>query len=148
INALVMAPFGLFPPRVAYRLSQGVNVLLAFLVGWGVCRLTEGRIWCPIATAVVLVFPGFAGAINLGQNAVLALTFLTWGWLFIARGRPVLGGLTWGCLAFKPVWAAAFFLVPVLTRRWRVCCAMLAAGAALALLSLPVVGWASWLDWL
>ena len=27
------------------------------------------------------------------------------------------GGLVWGLLAFKPVWALAFFFVPLLTAR-------------------------------
>jgi hypothetical protein len=51
-------------------------------------------------------------------------------------------------LAFKPVWAAAFFLVPLLTGRWRMALTMLAAGAGLALATLPAVGVGSWLDWL
>jgi hypothetical protein len=66
----------------------------------------------------------------------------------MTRDRPVLGGVVWGLLAFKPVWAASFFLVPLLTRRWRVCAAMLATGAALALLTLPFVGVETWFDWL
>jgi hypothetical protein len=39
-------------------------------------------------------------------------------------------------------------MVPFLTRRWRVCLAMVASGAALALLTLPLVGLHSWFDWL
>src|SRR5262249_39194705 len=42
----------------------------------------------------------------------------------------------------------AFFLVPVLTRRWRMALTMLGTGTILALLTLPFVGWHSWLDWL
>jgi len=58
------------------------------------------------------------------------------------------GGLVWGLLAFKPVWAAAFFLVPLWTGRWRVALAMLASGLAQTILTLPLVGWHSWQDWL
>src|SRR5262249_15420117 len=78
----------------------------------------------------------------------VSLVFLIWGWVLIARGRPGWGGVVWGLLAYKPVWAAVFFLALVLTRRWRAAVAMLGTGAALAALTLPFVGWHSWLDWL
>jgi hypothetical protein len=42
----------------------------------------------------------------------------------------------------------SFFLVPLLTRRWRMGAAMATTGAALIVLTLPLVGWHSWLDWL
>ena len=95
-----------------------------------------------------MMFPGFAGSINLGQNATLTLAILVWGWALAARGRPALGGMVWGLLAFKPVWALAFFLVPLLSRRWRMCLAMVATGTGLGLLTLPFVGLHSWFDWL
>src|SRR5207253_2803043 len=69
-------------------------------------------------------------------------------WGLAVRGRNVAGGMVWGLLAFKPVWAAAFFLVPLLTRRWRFALAMLGTGAALGLATLPFVGLQTWFDWL
>jgi hypothetical protein len=102
----------------------------------------------PLAATLIIVYPGFKGSIHLGQNATLTLAILVWGWALIARGRPTAGGLVWGLLAFKPVWAAAFFLVPLFTFRWRTCLAMLAMGTALAALTLPFVGVRPWLDWL
>jgi hypothetical protein len=66
----------------------------------------------------------------------------------MVRGRPGWGGVVWGLLAFKPVWAAAFFLVPFLTRRWRTCITMVLTGIAIAASTLPFVGWQSWIDWL
>lgn len=148
VQAVLFAPLGAMPPRPAYRLVQALNLLLAFGCGWLAQRLTHGRVWLPVAATLLMVFPSFAGSINLGQNAMLSLAILMAGWLLMARGRPGLGGVVWGLLAFKPVWAASFFLVPLLTRRWRACAAMLATGAALALLTLPFVGVATWFDWL
>src|SRR5262249_41673373 len=58
------------------------------------------------------------------------------------------GGVVWGLLAFKPVWAMSFFLVLVLTGRWRFGLAMLAVGALLGLATLPFVGLSSWFVWL
>ena len=53
------------------------------------------------------------------QNSVFSLAILLVGWWFVCRGWDVAGGVVWGLLAYKPVWAAAFLLVPLLTRRWR-----------------------------
>jgi hypothetical protein len=148
INAFVYYPLALLPPRPAYRANQVLGIVLAFVAGLAVTVLSEGRVWCPVAAFFIILFPGFQGSVCLGQNAGLTLTILLWGWTFMARCRPVCGGMMWGLLAFKPVWAATFFLVPVLTRRWRAAAAMLLTGVTLASLTLPLVGWQSWLDWL
>src|SRR5262249_33549648 len=116
--------------------------------GRGVSVLSRRGIWWPVAALVIILFPGFMGSLNLGQNATLTLTVLVWGWALIARGRPGWGGGVWGLLAFKPVWAMVFFLVLVLSRRWRTGLAMLATGAAWVLVTLPFVGLHSWFDWL
>lgn len=147
INALVYAPLGALPPHVGYRLNQILNLVWAFLAALGVRYLTHGRIWVAVAATLIMIYPGFKGSIHLGQNATLTLMLLVWGWALMARERPILGGLVWGLLAFKPVWAAAFFLVPFLTCRWRSCLAMLGMGGSLALLTVPWVGWRPWLDW-
>ena len=94
--------------------------------------LTRGRIWAAVGAAAVLALPGYNGALGLAQNSPLSLALAMLGWLLVARDRPWLGGVAWGFLAFKPVWAAALFLAPLLSGRWRVCVAMLLTGAALA----------------
>lgn len=147
IHGLIMYPLGLLRPTQAYRVQQVLGILLALLAGAGISLLSEGRIWWPMAVVGVIFFPGFASALNLGQNSILTLTLLIWGWVFMTRNRPVSGGIVWGVLAFKPVWAAAFFLVPLVTRRWRACLAMLLTGLGLAAATLPLVGWQSWLSW-
>jgi hypothetical protein len=148
IHAFVMYPFGRLQPRLGYRCVQIFGVLLAFVAGWGIRLLSQGRIWWPVAVTLIVLYPGFANTVNLGQSSVLALTVLIWGWTLMARDHPVWGGVIWGLLAFKPVWAMAFFLVPLLTGRWRVCLAMVTTGAGLAAATLPWVGWQTWLDWL
>jgi hypothetical protein len=148
VSAFFNAPLALLPPRTAYRTQQVFNLFLVFLAAAGARYLARGRVWWPVIAPAIMVFPGFAGSINLGQNATLTLTILVWGWALTARGRPVLGGMVWGLLAFKPVWALAFILVPLLSRRWRMALAMAATGAALGLLTLPFVGVQSWFDWL
>ncbi|TMQ35554.1 MAG: DUF2029 domain-containing protein [Planctomycetota bacterium] len=148
IQACLMYPLGRLPPTQAYRLAQVIAILMAFLSAWGIRVLSQGRIWWPVAVTAVLIYPGFAHGINLGQNPALTLAILVWGWVCIAAGREVSGGMVWGLLAFKPVWALAYFLVPLLTGRWRICLAMVATGIGLALATLPLVGWHAWFEWL
>ncbi len=148
IHALYYAPLAWLPPQVAYRVMQGLVLTLVFFLGWAAQRMTEGRVWWPVASLFVLMFPGLAGCITLGQNGIFLLTLVLVGWWQLMRGREVLAGLCWGLLAFKPVWAAAFFLVPILTTRWRMAASMAVAGIVQIALTLPVVSWDSWLNWL
>jgi hypothetical protein len=148
INAFVYFPLAWANPSVAYRLNQILNLLLSFTAGLAARQLSRGRVWWPVTTTFIQFFPGFGGSMALAQNSTLSLNLLMWGWLLVARDRPSAGGAVWGLLAFKPVWAAAFFLAPLLTRRWRVCFAMLTMGTLLALSTLPFVGLHSWQHWL
>ncbi len=149
VHALLYAPLGAIDePRRAYALFQYLSVGLTFLAGYGVCKLTRSRVWWPAATLVILLYPGYRSGLDLAQNQVLSLTILVWGWVLATRGRDGWGGVVWGLLAFKPVWAAAFFLAPLLMGRWRFCLAMVLTGAALGAATLPVVGVQAWFDWL
>ncbi len=94
-GAFLYAPLGLWEPQPAYRVVQVLHLLLAFAAGLGICRIAPGRIWWPVAVSLILIYPGFRGSINLGQNAALSLTILTWGWFLIAGGQAGWGGLVW-----------------------------------------------------
>ncbi len=148
INAFFYAPLGLLDPRTGYRVNQLLCLGYAAIAGLGVSYMSRGRFWWPLATALIIVYPGFKGALHLGQNPPLTLLLLIWGWALVVRDRPILGGILWGFLAFKPVWALAFFLVPFLTMRWRMALAMASTGIGLAAATLPFVGLHSWRQWL
>jgi hypothetical protein len=148
VHGLLFAPLGALPPQPAYRLMQFINLLLTFVAAWLVERVTGGRVWTPVAVVVLFLYPGHAGGFHLGQNPQVTLVLLLLGWALLRAGRPGLGGMVWGYLAFKPVWAVAFLLVPLLTRRWRFAAAMAATGAALVLVTLPFTGVQPWFDWL
>lgn len=148
LNAYLYAPLGLLPPRPAYRLTQGINLALTFACGLLVQQLTAGRVWWPVAIAWLVTFPGYSGALALAQNSILSSYILMLGWRQLQLGRSSAAGIVWGFLAFKPVWAAAFLLVSLLTQRWKMAAAMVLTGIALALATVPLVGVHSWLDWL
>jgi hypothetical protein len=148
IHSLMMYPVALLPSWQAYRLAQVLSLVFALTAAWGIRLLSQGRIWWPVAVLAIVLFPSFSTTLNLAQNSIFMLALLIWGWVLLSRDWPVAGGIVWGLLAFKPTWAAAFFLAPLLTRRWRFCLAMLGTGLALALATLPFVGWHGWMDWL
>jgi arabinofuranan 3-O-arabinosyltransferase len=148
VYGLVLAPLGLLPPQPAYRVMQGLSLVLTILSGWLIERLTRGAIWMPVAVVLVIFYPGYGGGFFLGQNPILTMTIVLAGWLLLCNERPFCGGLVWGLLAFKPVWAVAFFLVPLLTRRWRFAAGMALMGGGLALATLPFTGIQPWRDWL
>jgi len=149
VHAFVMAPLALISdPYLSYRVAQALMLGLVFVAGAGVRYLTNGRWWWSAATALLLLFPGCRGAIDLAQNSPLTLAIVIWGWALIVRGRPGWGGILLGMLAFKPVWAISFLAALLLLRQWRAALAMTATGAALVLLTLPFVGIDVWFDWL
>jgi hypothetical protein len=147
-HAILFAPLGALPPQKAYRLAQDIFLAMAWIAGLAFCRISGGRVWWPAASIFVMIFPGFAPALHLAQNSALSLAILLVGWWCVTRGWEVVGGAIWGLLAFKPVWIVAFLLVPLLTRRWRMLAAMIAAGTIFGLVTLPLVGIQSWFDWL
>jgi len=149
VHAFLYAPLGLIDhPQDAYALFQYLAVGFAYIAGLGVSRLTGGRIWWSLASIVILLYPGCRATLDLAQNSTLSLMILVWGWVLASRNRDWAGGAVWGLLAFKPSWAMAFFLVPLLMRRWRFCLSMVGTGAVLGLLTLPFVGVQAWFDWL
>lgn len=148
VHAIFYAPLGLLRPQPAYHVFQMLCVILVPVAGLGVKVLTRGRVWWSVATLCLFLYPGMRGGLDLGQNPVLTLSIMIWGWALASRGYNVAGGMVWGLFAFKPVWALAFFLVPLLMRRWRFCFSMVLTGAAFGLITLPFVGIETWFDWL
>jgi hypothetical protein len=149
VHAFLYAPLGLIErPRVAYQVFQVLAVLTLVVAARGVTVLSGGRVPWSVATIALFLFPGTRSGLDLGQNPTLTLAIAVWGWALASRGYTAAGGAVWGLFAFKPVWGLAFFLVPVLTRRWRFCAAMVVTGCGLAAATLPFVGVQTWRDWL
>lgn len=148
-HAILYAPLGAIAnPQTAYFTFQWVSLGAAFLSGWCVTSLSRGRIWWPVATAVILLYPGGRPGLDLGQNHYLTLAIVLSGWALAARGRHYIGGAVWGLLAFKPVWGLAFIIVPVLMRNWRFVVGTGVCGCLFVALTVPFVGSQGWENWL
>ncbi|HUR52884.1 MAG TPA: glycosyltransferase family 87 protein [Gemmataceae bacterium] len=149
VQGFLYAPLALDDdPQRAYAVFQYLSIVMVYLAALGVKVLSRGRIWWSVASFVILMYPGCRTGMDLAQNPMMSLAILVWGWVLASRGREWAGGMVWGLFVFKPVWGMAFFLVPLLTQRWRVCVAMVGTGALLAAATLPFVGLQAWFDWL
>lgn len=149
IHAFVMAPVAAIDsPQVAYRVWQAAMLLWLIAGGWAARVISRGAIWWPVGAAMLIGFSGARSGLDLGQNCALTVTLILAGWALRTRGRPVLAGVVWGLLAFKPVWAMSFFGALVFLRQWRMLAAMGATGLGLIAATLPVVGVECWKNWL
>ena len=148
VHGFLYAPLGFFSdPATAYAVFQYLAVAVTFVAGLAISCLSRGRVWWPAATAAVLLYPGCRAGLDLGQNPTVTLAVLVGGWALAARGKEEAGGIVWGFLAYKPVWAVAFLLIPLLAGRWRFAIAMTGTGAGLALGTMFYTGMEPWLDW-
>ena len=118
------------------------------VAAFGINRLSRGEVWTPWAFLFLISFPGFSGSLNLGQNSAISVTLMIWGWVALTRQRPIVAGILWAFLSFKPVWPVVLCLVPLLSRRWKMLFAMITTGLGLILLTLPFVGVQTWWEWI
>jgi hypothetical protein len=149
VHALLYAPLGAVEnSQRAYYLFQLFSVVCVFGSGLAIRALSRGRVWWPVATTLLFLFPGMRPGIDLGQNHALTLFIILGGWAIAARLSQFGGGLVWGLLAFKPVWGVAFILAPILLRKWRMVLGVGVCGCSLCLVTLPLVGVEGWKEWL
>lgn len=125
----------LMPYTLALAVWQGATLLLYLgalsLILRSVpapARETEGPLWILLA----LAFPAVFVNIGHGHNGFLTAALIGAALLILDR-RPVLSGILFGLMAYKPQFGVIIPLVLVATGRWR---AFLAAGATVALLTL------------
>ncbi|MBV8776630.1 MAG: DUF2029 domain-containing protein, partial [Alphaproteobacteria bacterium] len=95
------------------------------------------------ALLALVAFPIVLWNVGLGQNAFLTAALFGAATVLVDR-RPVLAGLCFGALCYKPHLA---LLVPVAlaaSGRWRCFAAAAAAAAGLAATSVAAFGWGTW----
>nr|WP_248291309.1 glycosyltransferase family 87 protein [Neoroseomonas marina] len=139
VYLLVCAPLAVLPYGIA--LILWVVATTAALAA-GVVRMA-GR----AAIVPVLAFPAIWVNAGFGQNGALSAALLAWGAWLIDR-RPVLAGICFGSLCYKPQIALAVPVALLAARRWRVsaaACTTVIAWAAVATFAFGRDIWAAFL---
>jgi alpha-1,2-mannosyltransferase len=139
---LLCAALASLPYLAAFLVFEALTLALCLIV---MRETLAERDWS--AVIPVLPFPAVFWTLGLGQNSFLTAALFGVGTLWIDR-RPILAGICFGALCYKPHFA---LLVPValLTGRdWRALGAFLGSAVALCGLSLVIFGWDTWQDYL
>jgi alpha-1,2-mannosyltransferase len=135
---LLCAAFAHLPYLMAFVVFEAATLALCLIV---MREMLAEEGWSAILP--VLAFPPVFWALGLGQNSFLTAALFGAGTLWIDR-RPILAGLCFGALCYKPHFA---LLVPVALlagRHWRALGAALGSAVTLCGLSLIVFGWQTW----
>jgi alpha-1,2-mannosyltransferase len=117
---LVAAPLALLPYALALAAWQGLTFAFYLVVIGAILRPARqqhdaiGRLWLPVAVAFPAVF------INLGhgQNGFLSAALLGAALVALPR-RPLVAGVLFGLLSYKPQFALVIPLALVAARQWR-----------------------------
>jgi alpha-1,2-mannosyltransferase len=137
---MLVLPLALLP----YPAAAALWVATTFLA---FAKLLQRVAPHPLTGLAALIFPATAQCLISGQNGAFSAALIAGGLLSL-ESRPVLSGLCWGLLSYKPQVAAAAFAALVFGRHWRVLGVALAVAAALAIASLAVLGTEPWLAFL
>lgn len=141
---LLCAVLAMLPYGVAFAGFEGLTLLL-FLA---VVRATAG----PRATMGLWLLPALAflplyWGLGEGQNALLTAS-LFGGALLLLDARPVLAGVLFGLLCFKPHFGLLIPLVLICAGRWRCFAAAGGTVGACVTLSWAVFGGVTWVAYL
>ena len=142
---LLVIPFGMMPFALGCALFLLASFGLLLLALW--CTFASHR-W--LYAMSVLLAPATGFTIGSGQNAFLTSAMMVGGFGLLAR-RPRLAGVLLGLVTFKPQF---WLLVPVAlvaARHYSALAIAIVTAAALACLSLAVLGiepWQVWIEWM
>jgi hypothetical protein len=110
-------------------------------------RLLQRMAPHPLTWLAALIFPGTAQCMIADQNGAFSAALVAGGLLNL-ESRPVLSGICWGFLSYKPQIAAAAFAALLFGRHWRALATAVAVSAILALASLIAFGVEPWVAFL
>ena len=146
---VLMAPFALLEPIVAYRIFVLITVLVSIgYIAWMASELKLRPTWAVVGAVMLLFSNPWLGTLALGQvYPLLTLGFVT-AWVADRRDKRALSGIALGLvLAVKPQYAPVL-LWPLVRRRWRTVAAALGTGAAATLVGVVIAGPNALIDWL
>ena len=142
---LLAAPLALMPYLVALSVWQLATMALYLGALWLLLRngpapeLARDKLWPLLALGFTAVF------VNLthGHNGFLTTALLAGGLALLDR-RPLIAGVLFGLLAYKPQFAVMIPLVLLATGRWRTLAAGAATVAVLTVVATALFGTEVW----
>jgi len=119
--SLLFAPFAMLPYLWAWLLWVAVTSLIYGLCCWASWRTCpnlqpEGGMVAILAAAN----PAFFNLVGHGQNSAIALACFTGAFFALKHKKPVLAGLAFGTLVYKPQLGLVVACVFILSREWKV----------------------------
>jgi len=139
-SLLIVYPLALLPylQSLAAWLALGLIGYLAAL--WRIFPT-------PLTLWVGLAFPAVFWSVTHGQTGFLITSLFCWGLLLLPR-RPLLAGILFGVLTFKPHLALLLPVALVAGRQWRTVVAAGVTAILLAAVSVVFLGTGVWADFL
>ncbi|HET9019249.1 MAG TPA: glycosyltransferase family 87 protein, partial [Acetobacteraceae bacterium] len=119
------------------------GAMFVFVAGQLLAYVGVMRALLPRAGMALFGFPGVAMAVDAAQNGLLT-TSLFGGALLALPRRPVVAGICFGCLCYKPHLGLAIPLALLAARQWRCLTAAAATVAVLVAASVAAFGIATW----
>jgi alpha-1,2-mannosyltransferase len=126
----------------AFVIFEAASLVLYLIVSRRILPETRWDAVIPL-----LAFPAVFWTLGLGQNSFLTAALFGAGLLCIDR-RPILAGLLFGALCYKPHFGVLVPVALIAGRHWRALTAAAFSTAALCALSLILFGWGTWHDFL
>jgi alpha-1,2-mannosyltransferase len=137
---LAAAPLALLPYLAALALWLLLQLAaLALLLR----RIAPPMLPAWLCIVAGFVFPGTAQSLISGQNGLLSAALIGGGLLTLER-EPILAGVLFGALSYKPQVAAAAFAALLIGAHWRTLAAALSTALALAAASVLAFGFEPW----
>lgn len=146
---LLISPFGLLEPLVAYRCFVLITLFVTVgYLAWVANELRLRPAWAIIGAVMLLLSSPLLATLALGQIYPVLALGLVGAWISDRRGKYRVSGVALGLVvALKPS-LAPVLLWPLVRRRWGTVGAAIVAGVAATLVGAVVVGFGATLDWL
>ena len=134
---LAIVPFSYLPYYVS--LISWLVITLALVI-FALYKLVPKY---PQLTIFALGFPGMYWNLKWGQNGFLSSAIIGFG-LYFLENNPVLSGVIFGLLSYKPQIAIFPFFILLLSKKWRVLLWAAVSAIIFALISALLFGFGTW----
>jgi len=140
---LLLLPFGLLPFTLSYAAFEAGTFVL--LLGAMALRARDGARWRLFGFALIAC-PATAFTVFLGQSSFLTGALLVGGFTLVGK-VPILAGILFGILAYKPQFCLLIPIALIAGRHWRALLSTTATAIGVALASAAVFGIELWRQW-